>query len=73
MKLLALVVTWCILFVLAWPLALLVVVLAPFIWLLSPKTRRIHKITNQYALAFFNQQLKGIESSLLDDHKKLLK
>lgn len=47
--------------------------MAPFIWLLSPKTRRIHKITNQYALAFFNQQLKGIESSLLDDQKKLLK
>ena len=26
---------WCILFVLAWPLALLVLVLAPFVWLLS--------------------------------------
>ena len=28
-------VVWCILFVLAWPLALLVLVLFPFVWLLS--------------------------------------
>ncbi len=26
---------WCLLFVLSWPLALLALVLAPFIWLLS--------------------------------------
>ena len=35
MKLLILFVAWCILLVLAWPLALLVLVLAPLVWLLS--------------------------------------
>ena len=35
MKLFAIVVAWCILFVLSWPLALLVLVLAPLICLLS--------------------------------------
>jgi hypothetical protein len=35
MKLLILVVGWCILLVLAWPLAVLVLVLFPLIWLLS--------------------------------------
>jgi hypothetical protein len=34
-KLLILLVAWCILLVLAWPVALLVLVLAPFLWLLS--------------------------------------
>ena len=35
MKILALVVIWCILFVLSWPLALAVLVLFPFIWLIA--------------------------------------
>ena len=35
MKLLTLVVAWLILLVLSWPTALLVLVLAPLIWLLS--------------------------------------
>lgn len=35
MKLLVLFVAWCILLVLAWPVALLVLVWAPFVWLLS--------------------------------------
>jgi hypothetical protein len=35
MKLFALVVAWCFLFVVSWPLALLVLVLAPFILLLA--------------------------------------
>lgn len=35
MKLLLLLVGWCLLLVLAWPLALLVLVLAPLVWLLS--------------------------------------
>ena len=35
MKLFAIVVAWCVLFVLSWPLALLLLVLAPFLWLLS--------------------------------------
>jgi hypothetical protein len=34
-KLLILFVVWCILFVLAWPVAVLVLVLAPLVWLLS--------------------------------------
>lgn len=35
MKTLILIVVWCILFAVAWPLALLVLVLAPLLWLLS--------------------------------------
>ena len=35
MKFLILFVAWCILLVLAWPVALLVLVLAPLVWLLS--------------------------------------
>ena len=35
MKTLLVLVCWCILFVLAWPLALAVLVLAPIVWLLS--------------------------------------
>ncbi len=35
MKVLILFVGWCLLFVLSWPLALLALVLAPFVWLLS--------------------------------------
>ena len=35
MNVLAFVVGWCILLVLAWPVALLVLLLAPIVWLLS--------------------------------------
>jgi hypothetical protein len=35
MKVLILFVSWCILFVLCWPVALLVLVLLPLVWLLS--------------------------------------
>lgn len=35
MKMLLLMVAWCLLFVLAWPLALLVLVLWPVVWLVS--------------------------------------
>jgi hypothetical protein len=41
MKFLILLVGWCILLVLCWPLALLVLVLAPLIWLLSLPFRLI--------------------------------
>ncbi len=41
MNTLVLVVGWCILFVLCWPLALLALVLFPFIWLLSLPFRLI--------------------------------
>ena len=35
MKLFILVVCWCLLLVLCWPLAVLAIVLFPFVWLLS--------------------------------------
>ena len=35
MKVLIFFVGWCILLVVAWPVAILVLVLAPFVWLLS--------------------------------------
>jgi hypothetical protein len=35
MKVLIFFVLWCILFVLAWPVALLALVLAPFVWLFA--------------------------------------
>lgn len=41
MKVLVFFVGWCILFVLSWPIALAVLVLAPFIWLLSLPFRLI--------------------------------
>ena len=47
--------------------------MAPFKWLLSPRTSRIHELTNQLTLAFFNKQLRGLESNLLMEPAKLLK
>jgi len=41
MKLFILIVGWCLLFVLCWPLALLALVLFPFVWLLSLPLRLI--------------------------------
>lgn len=41
MKLLILIIGWCILFVLCWPLAILAVVLFPFVWLLCLPFRLI--------------------------------
>jgi hypothetical protein len=35
MKTLLLIVAWCLLFVLCWPLALAAIILLPFLWLLS--------------------------------------
>ncbi|HUJ42942.1 MAG TPA: hypothetical protein VLW52_04965 [Opitutaceae bacterium] len=35
MKLMILLVAWCILLVVSWPLALLILVLAPLLWLLA--------------------------------------
>jgi hypothetical protein len=35
MKVLLFFIGWCLLFVLAWPVALLALLLAPFVWLLS--------------------------------------
>ena len=41
MKILILFVGWCILFVLCWPLAVLALILFPFVWLLSLPLRLI--------------------------------
>jgi hypothetical protein len=41
MKLLILIIGWCILLVLYWPLAVLALVLFPFIWLLSIPLRLV--------------------------------
>jgi hypothetical protein len=41
MKLLVFFVGWCLLFVLSWPVALLALVLAPLVWLLSLPLRLI--------------------------------
>ena len=41
MKALILFVGWCILFVLCWPVALLALILIPFVWLLSLPLRLI--------------------------------
>ena len=35
MKVLSFFIVWCLLFVLSWPIALAVLVVAPFVWLLS--------------------------------------
>ncbi len=35
MRFLGLVLIWCVLFVLSWPLALAVLILAPLVWLIS--------------------------------------
>jgi hypothetical protein len=41
MKFLLFFIGWCLLFVLSWPIALLALVLAPFLWLLSLPLRLI--------------------------------
>ena len=41
MKVLALFVVWCILFVLSWPVALFALLLAPLVWLISLPLRLI--------------------------------
>ncbi len=41
MKLLLLFIGWCLLFVLSWPIALLALVLAPLVWLISLPLRLI--------------------------------
>jgi len=56
MKALILFVGWCILFVLCWPVALLALVLFPFVWLLSLPLRLIG-ITVGAAFAFLRALL----------------
>lgn len=52
-KVLLLFVGWCILFVLSWPVALLALVLLPFVWLLSLPLRLLG-ITVHAALALIS-------------------
>jgi predicted dienelactone hydrolase len=47
--------------------------MAPFQWLLAPKATRIHELTNQYTLAFFDKQLRGVDNGLLKEPIKLIK
>jgi len=56
MKALILFVGWCILFVLCWPVALLALVLFPFVWLLSLPLRLIG-ITVEAAFALLRALL----------------
>ena len=56
MKALILFVGWCILFVLCWPVALLALVLFPFVWLLSLPLRLIG-ITVEGLFALFRALL----------------
>jgi hypothetical protein len=41
MKVLLLLITWCVLFVLSWPIALLALIAAPIVWFLSLPLRLI--------------------------------
>jgi hypothetical protein len=63
MKLLCFFVCWCVLLVLAWPLAILVLLLAPFIWLLSLPLRLIGITVN--ALFAFVRTLLLLPARLL--------
>jgi hypothetical protein len=56
MKMLILFIGWCILFVLCWPIALLALILFPFIWLLSLPLRLIG-ITLNAVFAFIRALL----------------
>ena len=46
--------------------------MTPFPNLLAPRLSRIHALTNEYTLAFFDQELRGIGSNLLQTRKKIL-
>ena len=56
MKALILFVGWCILFVLAWPVALLALVLFPFVWLVTLPLRLVG-ITLEAVFALFRAVL----------------
>jgi hypothetical protein len=56
MKLLLLLVAWCLLFVLCWPLALLALILFPLIWLISLPLRLVG-ITFEAVFAFLRAVL----------------
>jgi hypothetical protein len=56
MKLLLLIVAWCILFVLCWPIALLALVAFPVVWLISIPLRLVG-ITVEAVFAFLRTLL----------------
>ncbi len=56
MKLLLLLVAWCLLFVLCWPLALLALILFPLVWLISLPLRLVG-ITFEAVFAFLKAVL----------------
>jgi uncharacterized membrane protein YgaE (UPF0421/DUF939 family) len=64
MKVLILLVLWCILFVLCWPVALVALILFPFVWLLSLPLRLIGMTVGAlfallHALLFLPARLLG--------------
>ena len=63
MKTLILFVGWCILFALCWPIALLALILFPFVWLLSLPFRLLG-ITVDAVFALF-RSLVGLPARLL--------
>jgi len=56
MKLLLVIIAWCILFVICWPLALLALVLFPVVWLISIPLRLVG-ITVEALFAFLRALL----------------
>ena len=67
MKLLIFFISWCILFVLSWPLALAALVLLPVVWLLSLPFRLLWIVveaafTLVRAILFFPARLLGYRS-----------
>ena len=68
MKFLILLIAWCILFVLSWPLALLAVVLMPVLWLISLPIRLI--ITIIEAVLAFIRTLLFLPARLLGFKKE---
>jgi hypothetical protein len=63
MKTLLLIVAWCLLFVLCWPLALAVIVLLPLVWLLSLPFRIVGVVVE--ALIAFLKALLLLPARLL--------
>ena len=64
MRFLLVVLLWCLLFAVAWPLALLVLVLLPFVWLLSLPFRLLGAVVEAMfafvkALLFLPARLLG--------------
>jgi hypothetical protein len=68
MKFLILFVSWCILFVLCWPVALLALILFPLVWLISLPLRLVG-ITLEAVFAFLRALLL-LPARLLEGRKR---